>query len=100
MSSNIDSHAHVIKKFSNDDVVLDKSNGNGNGNGNGGDAGVATYDFIMPETPKNKFDVKVNGIITYDNGEQEKVTVIIPNTIHRKKDTKLFFKYQIEKLSF
>ncbi len=96
MSSSIDSHTYAIKNFSNDNVVLDKSNGNGNG----GDAGVAAYDFIMPEIPKNKFDVRVNGIITYDNGEQEKVSVIVPNTIHRKKDTKLFFKYQIEKLSF
>lgn len=96
MSSNIDNNIYNIKNFTDGNVLLDKSNGNGNG----GDAGVATYNFIMPEIPRNKFDVKVNGIITYDNSEQEKVSIIIPNTIHRKKDIKIFFKYRIEKLNF
>ena len=94
MSSSIDNNIYNIRNFTGGNVLLDKSNGNGNG----GDAGVATYSFIMPKILDNKFDIKVNGIITYENSEKEEVSVVIPNTINRKKDRNIFFRYQIEKL--
>lgn len=96
MSSNIDNNIYNIKDFTGDNVLLDKSNGNGYG----GDAGVATYSFVMPKIPENKFDIKVNGIITYENSDKEEVSIVISNTINRKKDRKFFLKYQIEKLNF
>lgn len=96
ISTIINDNTYIVNDFINNDVLLDKSNGNTNG----GDAGIAIYDFAMPKLPNKEFNIEVEGVITYNDGKQEQVSINIPRTMYHKKDTMFFFMYQLEKLKF